>query len=141
MIEIEPAAMKTSGRCRCCGKVRKTAWGFVYRDGGPRACYFVEWTSGHRCAARFDVVVGDWNDGTTESDRDAVSLEYVRSDSGPAFSVADAEGRPAAEVGRAKRGADVAGTPLADEVFSIAGAVLEADDRFRELTSTETGDA
>jgi len=134
-LEIEPASMKVSGRCACCGKSRRTAWGFVYRDGGPRACYFVEWTLGRRdCAARFDVVVGDWFDGTTEDDREAVSLEYRLLESGPSFAVVDAAGRPAAEVGRATKSSDVAGTPLGEEVVAIAGAVLEGDDRFRELS-------
>jgi hypothetical protein len=47
--------------------------------------------------------------------------------------VVDAEGRPAAEVGRATKGAEIAGTALAEEVVTIAGAVLEADERVREL--------
>ena len=128
--------MKNSGRCACCGKSRRTVWGFVYRDGGPRACYFVEWTIGRAdCSARFDVVVGDWFDGTTEADREAVSLEYRLLDTGPSFSVVDAEGRPAAEVGRAMKRVEIAGTPLAEEVLTIAGAVLEVDDRVRELAS------
>jgi hypothetical protein len=137
-LEIEPASMKNSGRCACCGKSRRTAWGFVYRDGGPRACYFVEWTLGsaaRACSARFDVVVGDWNDGTTEDDREAVSLEYRLLENTPTFSLVDALGRPAAEVGRATRGSDVDGTPLADEVVTIAGAVLRDDERVRELAA------
>jgi hypothetical protein len=129
MLEIEPASMKNSGRCACCGKVKRTVWGFVYRDGGPRACYFVEATIGHACTARFDVVVGEWFDGTTEDDRKAVSLEYR----GDAFNVVDAAGRPAAEVGRAMKGAEIEGTELADEAREIAAAVLEADARVREM--------
>lgn len=133
MIEIEPASMKSSGRCACCGKSKSTAWGFVYEDGGPRACYFVEWTNGHaERTARIDVVVGRWSDDTTEEDRDAVSLEY-RASGTPTFALADAAGRPAAEVGRATKKDDVAGTKLAEEALSIAGAVLKADERFVEL--------
>ncbi len=140
-IEVEPASMKASGRCACCGKSRRTAWGFVYRDGGPRACYFVEWTVGRRdCAARFDVVVGDWFDGTTEDDRAAVSLEYRREEGAPSFSIVDAVGRPAAEVGRATKGTDVAGTPLADEVMSIASTVLREDARFSDLVGEPAQD-
>ncbi len=136
MIEIQPASMKSSGRCACCGKSRRTVWGYVFRDGGPRACYFVEWTIGRKdCSARFDVVVGDWFDGTTEADRETVSLEYRLLDTGPSFSVVDAEGRPAAEVGRAMKGSEVAGTALAKEVVSIADAVLQVDDRVRELAA------
>ncbi len=130
--------MKNSGRCACCGKSRRTAWGFVYRDGGPRACYFVEWTLGRRdCAARVDVVVGEWFDGTTDDDREAVSLEYRLLDSGPSFAVVDAAGRPAAEVGRATKGAEIAGTPLADEVVSIACAILEGDPRLCEIATRD----
>jgi len=135
-LEIQPAAMRNSGRCACCGKARRTVWGYVYRDGGPRACYFVEWTlGGSVCSARFDVVVGDWNDGTTEDDREAVSLEYRLLDGGPSFSVADAAGRPAAEVGRATKGSEIAGTQLAEEVLTIAGVVLRDDERVRELSA------
>jgi hypothetical protein len=137
-LEIEPASMRNSGKCACCGKFRRTVWGYVYKDGGPRACYFVEWTIGRRdCSARFDVVVGSWFDGTTEDDREAVSLEYRLLDSGPSFSVVDAEGRPAAEVGRARKGSEVEGTELAAEVVTIAGAVLEVDERVRELVARD----
>lgn len=133
-LEIEPASMKSSGRCACCGKVRRTAWGFVYRDGGPHACYFIEWTLGRGdCGARFDVVIGKWFDGTTEDDRETVSLEYRPSERGPAFVHVDAAGRPAAEVGRPTRGADVEGSPLANEVLTIARAILDTDERVREL--------
>ena len=130
MIEIEPAAMKPSGKCACCGKAKHTAWGFVYEDDAPKACYFVEWVTGHGAkAARFDVVLGRWSDDTTEADRKAVSLEYR----GGAFELADAGGRPAAEVGRALTKADAAGTELAAEALTISRAILEADDRFKEL--------
>ena len=133
-LEIEPAAMKRSGVCRCCGKSRRTVWGFVYRDGGPHACYFVEWTFGKRdCEARLDVVLGRWSDDTTEDDRDAVSLAYRLVDAKPSFALADAEGRPAAEIGRAKKSADVAGTELGAEAVLIATAILEADERVHEL--------
>ena len=128
--------MKNSGRCACCGKTRRTVWGYVYRDGGPRACYFVEWTIGRRdCSARFDVVVGEWFDGTSEEDRQAVSFEYRVLDSMPLFSIVDADGRPAAEVGRAMKGAESAETALAAEAVTIAEAVLEVDDRVRELAA------
>lgn len=133
-VEIEPASMRTSGRCDCCGKSRRTVWGYVYRDGGPRACYFVEWTLEHRDrSARFDVAIGRWYDGTTEDDREVVSLEYRLLDAGPSFHIVDAGGRPAAEVGRATRASEVSGTPLGEEVVAIAEAVLRADERVRDL--------
>jgi hypothetical protein len=131
MIEIEPADEKASGRCACCGKAKRTAWGFVYEDGGPRACYFVEWAVAHaEKSARFDVVVGRWSDDARPDERSAVSYMYRAGD----FQLADATGRPAAEAGVATTKAEVAGTKLADEALAIARAVLEADDRFKELT-------
>lgn len=134
-IEIEPAGTKTTGKCHCCGNARRTVWGYVYKDGGPRAAYFVEWTTGRKHgAARFDVVVGDWNDGTTENDREAVSLQYDR-DSG--FDVVDAAGRPAAEIGRATERAAVVGTPVAEEAITIAHVLLGSDERIRELMNDE----
>jgi hypothetical protein len=133
MLEVEPAAMRASGKCACCGVVRRIAWGYVYSDGGPRACYFVEWVAKHGSSARFDVVVGAWSDDTTEADREAVSLEYRRLASGPSFALADARGRPAAEVGRARCASEVEGTALDAEARAIAGAVLAGDERLRDL--------
>lgn len=134
-LEIEPASMRASGRCACCGKSRRTAWGYVYRNGGPRACYFVEWTTGQQtCTAIVDVVIGRWFDGTTEDDREAVSLEYSLLPTGPSFSPVDATGRPAAEVGRATKAIELTGTALVEEAITMANAIFEVDDRIRELT-------
>lgn len=130
MMEIEPASMKPSGRCACCGKPKRTAWGFVYEDDAPRACYFVEWTMGHSDkTARFEVVLGRWSDDTTEDDRQVVSLEYRAGD----YAVADATGRPAAEAGKALTKEEAQGSPLADEARMIARGVLETDERLKEL--------
>ena len=82
-----------------------------------------------------DVVVGDWFDGTTEDDRETVSLEYRLVEGARSFALADAAGRPAAEIGRARTETDVRGTALEDEVRTIAVAVLDADDRIRELAA------
>src|SRR5690606_35922094 len=117
--EIEPASMRTSGKCPCCAKVRRTAWGYVYREGGPYACYFVEWTRGQNdCTSRVDVVIGKWFDGTTDDDRATFSFECSLAGGRPSFAVADADGRPAAEIGRPRRAADVRGT--AGELEALA---------------------
>jgi hypothetical protein len=132
-IEIEPSNSKDAGPCKCCGKSTRTVWGFVWADGDPRACYFVQWTLGRLDhGARFDVVVGSWEEASTEADRDAVSLAYHLADTGPSFALSDVAGRPAAELGKPHGTASVA-APLADEVFSIAQAVLESDRRVSEL--------
>lgn len=136
-LEIEPASMKASGRCRCCGKARRTAWGYVFSDGGPRACYFVEWTVGQRaCGARVDVVVGDWNDGSSEDDRSALSFEQHLVAGSSVLDGAASAGRPAAEVGRATTAIEVAGTALDAEARTIARTILANDLRLAELTAS-----
>ncbi len=137
-IEIEPSNSKDAGPCKCCGKSTRTVWGFVWADGDPRACYFVQWTLGRLDhGARFDVVVGSWEEASTEADRDAVSLAYRLADTGPSFAPSDVAGRPAAELGKA-HGKDVA-PPLAEEVEMIARAILESDKRVAELRGHGSG--
>jgi len=131
-IEIQPSNSKDAGPCKCCGRNTRTVWGFVWADGDPRACYFVQWTLGRLDhGARFDVVIGSWEEASTEEDRDAVSLAYRFGDAGPAFDTSDVAGRPAAELGK-NHGKDVTG-PLVDEVRMIAEAILESDKRVAEL--------
>ena len=92
--------------CECCGQNSRTVWGLARRDGGAHAAYFVHWTLGKvpGDGAHFDLIFGRWGDDATQADRYAVSLEYRRTEQGPAFMVIDAPERPIAHselVGRA----------------------------------------
>ena len=51
------------------------------------------------------------------------------------MALADVAGRPAAEIGRPRAGADVRGTAVEDEVRAIASAILDRDERVRELAA------
>jgi hypothetical protein len=131
-LEIEPSKHKDHP-CKCCTSTSRTVWGFVYRDGDPHACYFVQWTIGRPDhGAKFDVVVGSWAPESTEDDRKTVSMQFRRLQTGPSFVVVDATG-PATEVGRPMPRDEVVGKPVGDEVIAIADAILASDARIDEL--------
>jgi hypothetical protein len=136
---IELAGSKEMGPCECCGTDTRRVWGYVHRGMEPEAAYFVEWTlgkvDGH--GAHFDLIVGQWGDGTGPSDKVAVSLEFRRTERGPEFMVIDAGSRRIAEnelAGRALSRAEVIGTPLAQDVFGIVDAIWLRDGRISEVT-------
>lgn len=112
-------------------------WGFVYEADAALAAYFVEWTPGHEASsATFDFIVGAWGDGTNSVGRKAVSLEFRKLESGPAFMVIDAKTRPTANsalISEALSREDVLGTPVADEVYRICDAVYLEEPRLAWL--------
>ena len=135
---VEQADSKKFESCPCCGRSSNRVWGSVATVDRVVAAYFVHWTLGHvpENGANFDLIVGAWDDNTSERDRSAVSLEYRLLDSGPTFRIIDADGRDTAKsdlVGRALSRSEVIGTPLADEIFAICDAVLAQDDRIAEI--------
>jgi hypothetical protein len=103
------------------------------------AAYYVDWypgrTGDHKVT--FDLILGEWGDGTSTADRVLVALEYRLLPTGPAFMVIDAEGRlaPLREIaGRALRRSEVMiGQPIRQQAFAVADAVLVQDARVAEL--------
>jgi hypothetical protein len=140
MIAIEPEGSKDTGICACCGTVSRVVWGYVRRDDDPVAAYFVHWTPGHvsEHGANIDLIVGEWGHETTARQRVGVALLYRLLSTGPAMMVVDGEGRPSFDsplVGRVLARADVIDSPLAKDVFAVADAILDQDDRVEELLS------
>ena len=127
---------ESSGHCDCCGSESCCVWGLVDDDDGPVAAYWMHWTVGHLegSGANLDLVLGQWGEGTTPADRFAVALLYHQQADGSAgLMVIDAAGRPAADDAVARTALsrhEVIGTPLAAQVFAIADAIFEQDDRF-----------
>jgi hypothetical protein len=137
-LRIEPSGSKDFGPCNCCGGSSRRVWGYVHDSGGAAAVYFVQWTLGHvdRHGATFDLIIGKWGEGAQRSDRCSVSLEFRRTDRGPAFMVIDSGNRPVASsdlVGRSLARVEVIGTPLAEVAFSIVDAVWLQDERIAEV--------
>jgi len=119
-ITLEATGSTDFERCECCGENSRTVWGLARRDGVAHAAYFVHWTLGGVAedGAHVDLILGRWGAGATKADRYAVSLEFRRTERGPALMVIDATDRRIAHdelVGRAMRRSEVIGTTLAQE--------------------------
>jgi hypothetical protein len=143
VLDVEPLGAKDTGRCECCGRVSRTAWGLVKRDGKAHATYFVHWTIGHvfENGAHIDLVLGRWGDETSAGDRYAVRLDYRIFDHGPELMVRDAERRyvNAGLAAHCLKRSDVIGGPLAQPVFEICDAVLVQDLRLSALWERPEG--
>ena len=136
-LTIETSGEKSFGPCDCCGEMTKRVWGFVYEADAALAAYFVEWTPGHEASnATFDLILGAWGEGTDNSTRKAVSLEFRRLESGPAFMVIDATMRPTASstlVSEVLSRDSVVGTSVASEAYRVCDAVYLEDPRLTWL--------
>jgi hypothetical protein len=140
---LEPGEINDFGPCDCCGHNSRTVQGFVYRHGDAYAIYYVHWTVGgvSEHGAHFDLVLGEFGDGIPARARFAVSLEFRRAESGPAFMVIDATTRPISKselVGRALSRSEVVGTPIAKEAFDVIDAVWLQDERISEISGGPT---
>jgi hypothetical protein len=137
-LEIDPVNQSTFGPCECCGQMTSRVWGYVYRFDEAIAAYYVEWTPGHGASqANFDILIGEWGEAASSSDRSAVCLEFRKLESGPAFMVIDAKTRSVAAnslVSSALDRDDVIGTALAPRIFAICDLIFLEDPRISELT-------
>ena len=89
----------------------------------------------------FDIVLGPWGDGTVPNDRVLVSLLYQPRPGGGSFMVASGKGRRADDrslCGRALERADVIGTALANEVFSLVDSLWLTEPRIEEIRAMDT---
>ncbi len=138
MFELEFGESHETGPCACCGGLSRTVAGYLSDRSGAVAAYFVQWTV-NRIAehgAHFDFIVGGWGQDASAVDRIAVSLEFRRTEQGPAFMVIDAASRPVSQselVGQALTRDEVVGTPIAKQVFALTDAVWLGDERIAEI--------
>lgn len=95
----------------------------------------MEWTVGASIEthpANFDLIYGRWGDGTSSSDRCAISMLHFENENGPGVMVIDAKDRPVATnslVSKALTRDQIIGTDLAPYVFAIFDAVITKDKR------------
>ncbi len=136
-LTIETSGENTFGPCDCCGEMTKRVWGFVYDADVALAAYFVEWTPGHEGSSTvFDLIVGRWGDDADTSTRKAVSLEFRRLETGPAFMVIDARTRTVANsplISSAFSREEVIGTETATLAFSICDVIYLEEPRLAGL--------
>jgi len=138
-LAIEAAGAVDLGPCPDCGTDTRRVWGHVRRGGDPFAAYFVEWTIGRPDhGAFFDLIVGDWGEGTSSADRWGCSLDYRIIEGKGAFMVIDSSQRPLASsnlVGNLLARRHIIGTERAGAVFALVDAVLLQEPRIGEIRS------
>lgn len=125
-----------TGQCDCCGMSSRSVWGWAEEGDSVVAAYMVHWTLGAvpKHGAHFDILLGDWGEGSGPGGRSAVALEYQLAENGPFFSIINAAGRNAARLcAKAWSRDEVVGTLTATRVFEVADAVLAQDKRVKEL--------
>lgn len=132
---------ESTGHCDCCGNQSKTIWGDLSDASGTKAVYFVQWTVDKpQHMPNFDLVIGPWGDGTAPSNRVLVSLLYQPRQGGGSFMIVNGQGRRADDRGlcdRALERAEVVGTPLAKEVFSLVDALWLTESRIEEVRALD----
>ena len=138
ILRLEYLTDEDTGTCDCCGNTSRLVRGLAYQGDACLAAYLVYWTRSYvpEYGANLDLILGKWGEDARSEDRDAVSLEYRLTDTGPALRVIDAQDRDVAKsplVGRALTRGDVLGTSKADTAFAVADAVLALDERVGEL--------
>ena len=137
-LQVEPTESANLGPCECCGSVTRRAWGFVRGSPNNEVAYFVQWAVGRVSdhGALFDLILTRSKDNGMSAERLLVALDYRLTETGPAFMVIDAAGRPAAKselVDRALARSEVVGKAVAEEAFAVVDAILEQDVRIAEL--------
>jgi hypothetical protein len=137
-LRIEQTGAADVGPCDCCGRNSRRVWGLAHDDRCCLAAYFVHWTVGHAAdrGVNIDLIMGKWGEGAGAEKRSAVALAYRMLETGPTLMVIDASERPMAEsnlVGHVLSREQVIGTPIAEEVFAVADAILAQDDRIAEV--------
>jgi hypothetical protein len=133
---------ESTGYCDCCGKKSKTIWGDLGDSSGTRAVYFVQWTVDQpQHLPIFDIVLGPWGEGATPKDRVLVSLLYQPRHGGGSFMIGSGKGRRADSrtlCDRALERADVIGTPVANEAFSMADSLWLTEPRIEEIRALDS---
>lgn len=132
--QIEMDKQRTS-HCSCCGNLTRTVWGFIYKDGDAFAIYYVIWTMAHIAehGATFQLVLGDYKEGSRAEKRSLAELLYRPGESG-GFMVVDAVADPTSTL--YKQGIPrnaIIGTPLAQICFDLVDAIWLQDTRIAEL--------
>ena len=136
-LTVEPQGSSDIDSCDCCGNASRTVWGFIRRRQEPVAAYFVRWAIGRpEHGANFDLILGEWGDGTSAQDRVAISLLFRQTDDVTGFMIGDAAGTAAGTsdlAGSALTRDQVVGTPLAQLSFDIVDAIWLQDLRIDEV--------
>lgn len=93
--DIEIGEESSASTCKCCGLESNTGQGFVYRDGGAHAIYYVGWSNKHpKKKLAFALAIGKWEVGSSSDDRTCFGLEAYEGQDSILFRVIDPEESP-----------------------------------------------
>ncbi len=142
-LTVMPGVQHDTGTCACCGQKSRVVVGDIVDESSYPVCvYYVHWTLGRPDhGASFDLIVGNWGDDFTATDRVGISLLY-RPDHN-AFMVVDAATRPFSEndglFSRSLPRDEVIGSPYASVAFRLVDEVWLHDSRIAELRVSAGG--
>ena len=107
-----------------------------------RVSYETNDTQLNKHGADFYIILGHWGERASAAERFAVAVHY-RADAGATgFMIVDADQTTMSShplVGRALSRNEVAGTPLAQEVFDLLDFIWHYDGRISEITTHKPG--
>lgn len=136
LLEIQDRAQSEDG-----GSPSRLAQGRVWVRDFVHATFHAHWTPGRSAhPVRIDLVLGDHEDGAAPDRRIGVSVAYRNDDGQGGFTIVDAGDRPFATpeaVGKAMRASEVAGTPLAREVFELATCIVRSLPMFAAIETVD----
>jgi hypothetical protein len=139
---IEMTGENVFAPCSCCGVSPRRVWGNLHH-GGQKTAYVVQWSPGtapDTHAAAFGFVFGPWGEGSSPAQRQAVAMEFRRTEGKPQFMVKDAaksviDCRPLAE--RLLSRNEVLESPLKPLVFALVEQLWTVEPRLGELRNLQ----
>ncbi len=122
--------------CETCGLAGRRVWGEVIGQSDQTlAIYYVTWVAA--CPTdfpQFDLVIGEWGDGTSSADRILISAEFNVTESGPAFRIVDANPDFYRSLAvRSLKREEVIGTFHADKTFELLDVIWVEDPRIHDM--------
>jgi hypothetical protein len=128
MFEIEVGEDATQTRCECCNGESATGHGFVYKDGGAHAVYYVGWSPVHPDhSVTLAISVGRWDEASSQSDRTCFGVEASEDRGHLFFTFIDPESSPWPDsdlLGHMLSRDESMKNPRAPEIVRIAEAIF-----------------
>jgi hypothetical protein len=127
-IEFEEPSL--GALCKCCGHRTVHLTRFVSNDGNAHAVYYIKFTEGHpETPAAAAISLGDWEEGSTPSQRTAFALE-LRSDGVRVCNADESPWHETTILGRMLDRDEALAHPLIKEVFHITDHIYLEDPSF-----------
>ena len=134
-LTIELGESAEHGPCPDCACKTQAVWGYVIKDGGVHAVYFVRWTVQHlERGAQMLVSIGGWGGTADSAEKRSVGVECRMGEDRPGFMVVNADDLPWSEhetLGKMLTRNAAFADGSAEEAFAILDRVVELDDRIK----------